>query len=81
MTARKCKLSDNKGTIWNDDDSVELYDISNLLAKHITQLTAEELQELTRLCCDGCCPVCFEEIPLNDVICDDCLQHAKVARQ
>jgi len=43
-------------------------------------LSDEDTQQLILWYVQGMCPICFDEIPLNDEICDKCFDKAKAAR-
>lgn len=76
------RLSDELGTTYNsDNDSVRLYDnIEAYSPRRITMLTSEEMGELITFYLDGCCPVCFSEMPDGDIICDSCFSDAATKR-
>jgi hypothetical protein len=43
-------------------------------------LSDEDVQALIEWYVQGMCPICFDEIPQDDVICDRCFGRAKAAR-
>jgi len=43
-------------------------------------LDYSEMAELATLSQDGLCPICYDEIPSNDVVCDRCFEDAVKAR-
>ena len=40
-------------------------------------LSNNEMATLMRLFVDGRCPVCYEEMQVNDVVCDTCFKRAR----
>jgi hypothetical protein len=63
-----------------DGGFVTLYDTRAYSPRRITVLTEEEMESVIKIYTDGLCPVCLEEIALNDVICDGCFEQVKQAR-
>lgn len=74
------KLSDRMSVEF-DGGNVILYDIRACSTKRIVAITtAAEMEALWALYTDGCCPVCLKEIPLYDIVCDECLENARNMR-
>jgi len=68
------------GVSWEpSQDALKICDTS-ADARILVVLTSDQMNELGAYWHDGCCPVCLTEIPLYDVICDECLDRAKDAR-
>ncbi len=44
-------------------------------------LTASEIVSLFDVLKEGRCPVCMTEIPLNDVVCNECFEKAQSIRR
>lgn len=63
-----------------DGGNVVIYDTRAYSPKRETTLTVDEMSELILLWTEGLCPCCLREIPMNDVICDECFECAKRAR-
>jgi len=75
------RLSDELGAKYDDSGvAIILYDIRNYSPIRKMTLTTDEMQELYSMWCDGCCPVCLTEIPLHDVVCDNCHRDAAMVR-
>jgi hypothetical protein len=78
------RLSDNFGVIYNvsDGHSVTLYDISDFSEPvRKATLTAGEMNGLYNLWCDGCCPICLNAIPQDDIICVNCFRDASAVER
>jgi len=74
-------LGFGKGAVWEaHEDALKIYDIGADPPKMMVSLTSDQMHTLVQYWRDGYCPICFAEIPLNDVICDDCLERANSAR-
>lgn len=73
-------LSDDMGAEFHGDNIV-LYDTRAYSPRRLVVITSEEMAVLLPLYTDGCCPVCLEEIPEDDIICDECLENARNMRR
>jgi hypothetical protein len=77
-----CKLSDELGAAFDADYcAVTLYDTRGESPIRREHLDRDEMLALFNLYSDGRCPVCLKEIPLNDVICDDCFRDASAVER
>lgn len=74
------KLSNETGVEFDGGDVI-LYDTRAYSPKRVLTLTYDEMCKLVTLHTDGCCPVCFEEIPMGSIICDECLSDARTYRR
>ena len=73
------QLSSTLSVEYTEDEAV-LYNTSWSNPRRIIVLTASEVTSLFDALHDGRCPVCLVEIPLNDVVCDECFDKARFAR-
>jgi hypothetical protein len=65
------------GASWEpSQDALKICDTSAETPKSMVILSSDQMNELTSYWLDGLCPICLVEIPLNDVVCDDCLDKA-----
>lgn len=72
------KLSSELGVDYNAS-LVVLYDIRGYSVTQIATLDDDEIEELIRWYTSGHCPACFQEINVDHIVCDDCLEQAKSA--
>jgi hypothetical protein len=71
------RLSDELGAKYDDSEvAIILYDIRSYSPIRKMTLITDEMQELYNMWRDGRCPVCLTEIPLHDVVCDNCHRDA-----
>ena len=71
------RLSDDLGATYDEKDgSTVLWDTRAYSAQKGERLEPVEMNELMTLYTDGCCPICLDEIPQGDIVCDSCLDDA-----
>lgn len=68
-----------KATWEASEDTLTIYDTKTYPPKSMITLSSDQMHELAMYWHDGHYPVCFAEIPMNDVICNDCLEQAATA--